>query len=97
MALPPAVHAVVEVGAYRIQLCTLVALDKFLARLPKERAALAAGEEQLCGVPELALADLQEVTGVGVKHAGAGAALLKALGLPDLAKRFSKVTTRRKA
>ena len=92
-------HATLIVDNYRLQVHSLAAMDKVLAKITCgkhgfcTRAALV---HSPLDTLEFAYEALQKATGIDTKRAGKAVALIRALGLTNHARRFNKLTTRRK-
>ena len=71
------------------------AVDLVLDRLLVQEASVSQEADSIFGL-DLAFLALKEATGVQLQKAGQAVVLLKLLGLPEFARRFSRLTVRRR-
>ena len=107
-ALPTSVmvHATLVIGDCHLMIHTLTAFDKAPARVTSPQFGRDCPqfgcEEALtaklnpCEALEMAFADLHKLIGITTANAGKAVAILKALELGEIAKKFGKMKPRRK-
>ena len=72
-------------------------VQKCLDRLGHDCVPVAFAPDSACASLERGFANIHRVTGIRTAKAGKANSLLKAIGLENMARRFSKLTTRRKS